>query len=62
MRIELHMEVLRLVAGGAGTRDIAGLLSISVETVRNHIRNILHKLKVHSRLEAVALAHRLRLI
>lgn len=49
-------EVLSLLAQGLSTRDIAETLSISPSTARNHIQNILHKLHVHSRLEAVAYA------
>lgn len=51
-------EILRLVADGRSTRDVAETLSISVTTVRNHIQNILRKLDVHSKLEAVSLALR----
>jgi PAS domain S-box-containing protein len=50
-------EVLSLLAQGHSTRDIAQSLSISHSTTRNHIQNILHKLSVHSRLEAVAYAY-----
>jgi PAS domain S-box-containing protein len=49
-------EVLTLLAQGHGTREIGNLLSISTNTVRNHIQHILEKLQVHSRLEAVAFA------
>jgi PAS domain S-box-containing protein len=49
-------EVLTLLAQGLGTQGIAEALSISPSTTRNHIQNILHKLHVHSRLEAVAYA------
>ncbi len=49
-------EVLSLLAQGFGTAEIARSLSISSNTVRNHIQNILHKLQVHSRLEAVSYA------
>jgi PAS domain S-box-containing protein len=49
-------EVLSLLARGLKTADIAQSLSISPSTVRNHIRNILQKLHVHSRLEAVVYA------
>lgn len=48
-----EQEVLALLARGAGTERIAGELFISPTTVRNHIENILHKLRVHSRLEAI---------
>lgn len=49
-------EVLSLLAHGWSTGDMAKALSISHSTVRNHIRNILTKLQVHSRLEAVLYA------
>lgn len=49
-------EVLSLLAQGLSTRKIAQSLSISPATARNHVQNILHKLHVHSRLEAVAYA------
>jgi PAS domain S-box-containing protein len=57
-----EIEVLRLLTEGVGTEEIADSLFISVTTVRNHVQNILHKLDVHSKLEAVALALRRRLI
>jgi PAS domain S-box-containing protein len=49
-------EILSLLAQGSHTHNIAQSLSISSFTVRNHIQNILHKLHVHSRLEAVTYA------
>jgi PAS domain S-box-containing protein len=49
-------QVLSLLADGLGTREMAAVLSISPSTVRNHIRNILSKFQVHSRLEAVVYA------
>jgi len=57
-----EVEVLRLMAEGFGTRAIAGQLNISVATTRNHIQNILNRLEVHSRLEAVCIARRIDLI
>ena len=51
-------EVLRLLGEGASTDQIAAMLHLSRETVRNHVRNILRVLRAHSRLEAVAIAHR----
>jgi PAS domain S-box-containing protein len=50
-------EVLHLLARGFGTTKIASALIISSSTTRNHIKSILGKLGVHSRLEAVAYAH-----
>jgi PAS domain S-box-containing protein len=50
-------EVLDLLERGRTTRQIAEELHVSIETVRNHIRNILRAVGAHSRLEAVAIAH-----
>lgn len=55
-------EILSLLANGYGTRDIATLLSLSLNTVRNHIQHILQKFRVHTRLEAVAIAMKHNLI
>src|ERR1700678_2901256 len=57
-----EMEVLRLVAKGMNNRDIAKELFISENTVKNHVRNILEKLQIHSRMEAVMVAVRQKLI
>jgi PAS domain S-box-containing protein len=57
-----EIEVLSLLAQGFSTDDIARSLSISPSTTRNHIRNILQKLQVHSRLEAVVQAYKQGLI
>lgn len=57
-----EMEVLRLVATGLNNRDIAKQLFISENTVKNHVRNILEKLQLHSRMEAVVYAVRERFL
>jgi DNA-binding NarL/FixJ family response regulator len=57
-----EMQVLRLVARGMNNRDIAKELFISDNTVKNHVRNILEKLQIHSRMEAVMVAVREKLI
>ncbi|HEX6471183.1 MAG TPA: response regulator transcription factor [Streptosporangiaceae bacterium] len=57
-----EMEVLRLVAKGLGNREIARELFISENTVKNHVRNILEKLQLHSRMEAVVYAVREKLL
>ena len=49
-------EVLTLLAKGHPTDEIGELLSITSNTVRNHIQHILNKLQVHNRLEAVVYA------
>ena len=53
-----ELEVLKLVAQGLNNREIAKRLFISENTVKNHVRNILEKLQLHSRMEAVMYAVR----
>ena len=57
-----ELEVLKLVAKGMSNREIADALYISENTVKNHVRNILEKLHLHSRMEAVIYAVRERLL
>ena len=57
-----ELEVLRLVAQGMANKDIAKALFISENTVKNHVRNILEKLHLHSRMEAVVYAMREKLL
>lgn len=59
---ERELEVLRLVARGMNNREIAQELFISENTVKNHVRNILEKLQLHSRMEAVMYAVREKLL
>ncbi len=51
-----ELEVLRLVSRSMNNREIAQELFISENTVKNHVRNILEKLQLHSRMEAVMYA------
>jgi two-component system NarL family response regulator len=57
-----EIEVLQHVARGHTSREIGDVLFISENTVKNHIRNILDKLGLHSRNEAVLYAVRENLI
>ena len=57
-----ELEVLRLVARGLNNKDVAKQLFISENTVTNHVRNILEKLQLHSRMEAVVYAVREKLL
>jgi DNA-binding NarL/FixJ family response regulator len=57
-----ELQVLRLVARGMNNRDIGLELFISENTVKNHVRNILEKLQLHSRMEAVVYAVREKLL
>ena len=55
-------EVLRLMAEGLSSRDIASRLGISYATVRTHIRSLGAKLGVHSKVQAIVKARELALI
>jgi PAS domain S-box-containing protein len=55
-------EILDLIASGLSTYEIATQLTISTETVRNHVRSVLRELHVHTRLEAIAAARRVGLL
>jgi two-component system NarL family response regulator len=57
-----ELEVLKLVAKGMNNRDIGQTLFISENTVKNHVRNILEKLHLHSRMEVVVYAVSQRLL
>jgi PAS domain S-box-containing protein len=57
-----QFEVLRYLEAGRATSEIAEIMGLSRETVRNHVRAVLRALGVHSRLEAVIEARRLRLL
>jgi DNA-binding NarL/FixJ family response regulator len=59
---EREMQVLQLMAQSKSNKDIAAALFISENTVKNHVRNILEKLHLHSRMEAVTYAWRKRLL
>ena len=59
---ERELDVLRLVAQGHSNREIAARLFISENTVKNHVRNMLEKLQLHSRMEAVMYAVRENLL
>jgi len=55
-----QMEVLRLVAQGLGNEQVAQRLGLSPFTVKNHVHNILERLGVSDRTEAVSYAYRRR--
>jgi DNA-binding NarL/FixJ family response regulator len=55
-------DVLALIAQGATNQAVAEELFISVNTVRNHVSNVLVKLDAHSKLEAVVAAQKLGLL
>lgn len=57
-----QLDVLRYVAAGHSTEHIAKTLGISTETVRNHVRGLMARLDVHTRLEAVIRASELGLV
>jgi len=51
-------EVLALLADGHTTQEVSDALSISVMTVQSHVKNVLAKLGVHSKVEAIRFAWR----
>jgi two-component system NarL family response regulator len=53
-----EITVLRLVADGKTNKEIANSLDLSEKTVKNHVRNIFHKLQVYDRTQAAILAIR----
>jgi DNA-binding NarL/FixJ family response regulator len=57
-----ELEVLRALTDGLSTPEICERLYIAPNTLRTHVQNIMGKLRVHSKLEAVAFALRNRLV
>ena len=57
-----EVEILAMLAAGHSTPEIAARLHISRLTARNHVQNVLDKLEVHSKSEAVAFAFQKRLL
>jgi len=55
-------EILGLIASGLSTAEVARELTLSPETIRNHLRNAFRELGAHTRVEAVAAAQRLGLL
>jgi PAS domain S-box-containing protein len=55
-------EILDLIASGLSTAEVARELTLSPETVRNHLRNAFGELGAHTRVEAIAAAQRLGLL
>lgn len=57
-----ELQVLELLADGQGNTEIGEILAISPETAQTHVRNLMGKLDVRNRLEAVTLGIRLGLV
>ena len=57
-----EIEVVNRIAEGLSNKEIAQLLAIETQTVKNHIHNILDKLQLHNRLEAVEYARERKLL
>jgi two-component system nitrate/nitrite response regulator NarL len=50
--------VVNLIAQGMNNKEIARALHVATHTVRSHVRNIMEKLALHTRLQIAAYAHR----
>ncbi|MFC1502446.1 response regulator [bacterium] len=59
---ERELDVINLIADGLPNKEIAKRLFIETQTVKNHIHNILDKLQLHNRFEAVQYAHEKKLL
>jgi DNA-binding NarL/FixJ family response regulator len=57
-----ELEVLRALAEGLSSKEICDRLYIAPNTLRTHVQNVMSKLRVHSKLEAVAFAIRHKLV
>lgn len=57
-----ELDVLRLLADGLSSREIAHKLTIATSTVRMHLKHIYGKLAVHNRIQAITRARTLCLI
>jgi len=57
-----ELEVLRLLAAGLSSREIAGKLTVSLNTANTHIRHIFGKLDAKGRVQAIARARELKLV
>jgi two-component system nitrate/nitrite response regulator NarL len=57
-----ELEVLHLVADGMSNKEIATYLRLEIQTVKNHVHNILEKLRVHNRREAVACSRKFEVV
>jgi DNA-binding NarL/FixJ family response regulator len=52
-----ELEVIALIANGHSNREIAQALNVASETVKSHVRNVMDKLALHTRLQIAAYAH-----
>jgi len=51
-------EVIELIGEGLANKEIAARLNIATYTVKSHVRNVMEKLALHTRLQIAAFAHR----
>jgi len=52
-----ELDVIALIAEGKSNKEIARSLGIATDTVKSHVRNVMEKLALHSRLQIAAYAH-----
>jgi two-component system nitrate/nitrite response regulator NarL len=51
-------EVIELIGAGLSNKEIAQRLNIATHTVKSHVRNVMEKLALHTRLQIAAYTHR----
>jgi DNA-binding NarL/FixJ family response regulator len=57
-----ELEILRLITDGMSNKEIATNLKLELQTVKNHVHNILEKLRVRNRREAVACSRKYKIV
>jgi two-component system NarL family response regulator len=57
-----ELEIVNLIAEGLSNKEIAQHLAVETQTIKNHVHNILDKLQLHNRLEAVEYARERKLL
>ena len=59
---KFEIEVIDLIGAGLSTKEISARLNLSSHTVKSHVRNVMVKLALHTRLQIAAHAHQERAI
>ena len=55
-----ELDVIAIIGEGLSNKEIAQRLNIATHTVKSHVRNVMEKLALHSRLQIAAHAHKMQ--